>query len=273
MTRRYGVLKNLQSAKRREVRLKETNWPRPTSARGLRPEAEPSRPVVSRLSTDEAIQLRDLQSVTRRVGRINFVTSDVKQFVSDFSEGARDPTHYIAQQSLISREFADLWLRTPVEKRIFLIGAGKDAEMIKAVQAQFNRDGYTVFFYQTCVTVYGRLCDSAVVGAFFGSSGKAFLVDSLAAEASRYVPLVIAAAQRQPRGIQLFALAGYAGRDNCGFRATSNSASWGSNFGTNPTRTWSRVHLPEAGFRTALCVATLLIYCFVQGGLPVECGG
>jgi len=152
--------------------------------------------TITRLSKDDATILRDLEMVDRRVGTFSFVRAEVKAFARDFAIGAQNPMLYLNDETLIDKASRDAWLSAPVEKRVFIIGAGQDAQTIKAHQKSLQSDGYTSFFYQNCLPARGELCDSRLIGALFGTAHRGLLADTMAAGRSPYVPVEIAMAHR-----------------------------------------------------------------------------
>jgi len=167
---------------------------------GTLPGAEPSSLAqvgsgVNQLSKEDAVVLRSLLSTARRIRRISFITADVQQFVDDFRLGAKDPETYLRHPAVTDAELAATWLRVPPDKRIFIIGSGEDTAFVHRWSKDMEKDGYVTFFYQFCYRD-GQLCGSEGVGAFFATSGKAFIADSPSAQQSRYVSHEIAVAHR-----------------------------------------------------------------------------
>jgi len=152
--------------------------------------------VIGYVSRGDATVLRDLEMVDRRVGSLSIVQADVKRFIQEFGIGASDPDRYLKNSLLVSPELTELWLRTPLEKRIFIIGAGEDDRAIELYKRSLADSGFMALFYRDCHDPHGGLCDSRVIGAFFRTASRALMVESTAAERSLYVPLEVAKAHQ-----------------------------------------------------------------------------
>ena len=160
--------------------------------------------------------LRSVHSVSP-ISAIRIVPANVKQFASDFRQGASDPEAALREAATFSPELVNAWRMTPPEKRLFIAGAGEDTAAIDVLRHQLGQDGYGVFFYKFCVKPSGQLCPSATTGAFFKTAGQVLFLDSVAASNSRYVAVELDTAQRIQRGqrqlilvtpVQVLALAG-----------------------------------------------------------------
>ena len=125
-----------------------------------------------------------------------FASWEVKQFVSRFTRGAREPDRHLKRIQQSHAQLVNEWRAIPPERRVFLIGSGRDAGTIKELRQELRRQGFTAFFYDFCRDASGALCREEVVGAFFGTAGHAVLVDSTAASASRYVSLELIASKQ-----------------------------------------------------------------------------
>ena len=112
----------------------------------------------------------------------------MKQFAHDFEAGFRDPTSYLPQ---VSPELLSKWNKVPKEKRIFVIGAGKDSAKVSAWAESLRTQGNEVFFYDFC----RPLCSSKAVGAMAGTSGQIMLSHTTSAELSKYVEVEAATAR------------------------------------------------------------------------------
>jgi hypothetical protein len=131
-------------------------------------------------------QLELLRKVRSGLSGVSIVEGTVKRFSGDFEAGARHPYSYLSEVRL-SKE----WLAVPPEKRIFIIGAGKDSGEVSELAKSLKSDGYQVFFYDFC----RPLCSSHAVGAMFGTSGRTMLYRTPSAELSKYVEVEIATAR------------------------------------------------------------------------------
>lgn len=143
--------------------------------------------VVHALPHDDAKILHDLQTTKRRILRIAVTQSDVREFVRDFGEGAKDPMRTLMSRNEFDGQLIANWLSTPQEKRVFFIGSGGDFALMQSCAQQLEQDGYRSFFYKMCKDANGQLCESKVVGAMFATSGKAIVIDTPSAQQSRYV--------------------------------------------------------------------------------------
>jgi hypothetical protein len=141
--------------------------------------------------------------VPLRVSRISFVPVDVKRFLKQFGAGRQAPYRYLDEISTEYKPLVDKWLATPPDRRVFVVGSGTDAALVRGLRSSYEKLGYAVFFYEFCAGYVRELCSPEVVGAFFGTAGKVLFADTPAAAASRFVPYEIATVQ----GHQLIILA------------------------------------------------------------------
>jgi hypothetical protein len=128
-----------------------------------------------------------LQRVSGRSG-YSIVRGTVKRFAHDFEVGARNPSRY---ESKISPELLSEWKAVTPDKRIFIIGAGKDSTEVSELAESQKAQGNAVFFYDFC----RPLCSSEAVGAMFGTSGRTMLYNTPSAELSKYVEVEAATAR------------------------------------------------------------------------------
>jgi hypothetical protein len=121
----------------------------------------------------------------------SIVEGTVKRFARNFETGARNPDRFLSEVSLSQPELVKEWQKTPREKRIFVIGSGKDSAKISEFAESLKPDGYTVFFYKFC----RPLCPSKGVGAMAGTSGQTMLYQTPSAKLSKYVKVEVATAR------------------------------------------------------------------------------
>jgi len=119
----------------------------------------------------------------------------VKRFSQDFEAGARNPFRFLSEVRLSQPALVSEWENTPREKRIFVIGAGKDSAKVSELAKSLKADGYTAFFYKFCGQSSGALCSSQEVGAFFGTADQTMLYHTSSAELSKYVEVEAATAR------------------------------------------------------------------------------
>ena len=124
----------------------------------------------------------------------SIVDGAVKQFSTDFATGAKNPDRFMSEVSLSQPALVEKWKNTPREKRIFVIGAGKDSAKVSELTESLKSDGYTVFFYKFCRQSSGALCRSQAVGAMCGTSGITMVYQTPSAELSEYVKVEAATA-------------------------------------------------------------------------------
>jgi hypothetical protein len=127
------------------------------------------------------------------------VHRDVRRFGREFLEGTKDPIRYLraarprgiteSGRLRIQSPVAHRWLSTPIEKRIFVIGAREDEPLVRRFRRELEMQGYTVFFYLDCSTPQDQLCTSETVGALFATSGQTLISRSAPAQASEYIPV------------------------------------------------------------------------------------
>jgi hypothetical protein len=118
----------------------------------------------------------------------------VKRFSQDFEAGARNPDRFLSEVRLSQPALVKEWQNTPREKRICVIGAGKDSAKVSELAESLKSDGYKLFFYKFCGQS-GALCSSKAVGAFFGTSGSTMLYHTPSAELSKYVDVEVGTAR------------------------------------------------------------------------------
>jgi hypothetical protein len=118
----------------------------------------------------------------------------VKQFSTDFADGAKNPDRFMSEVSLSQPALVEKWKKAPREKRIFVIGAGKDSAKVSEWAESMQSDGYVVFFYKFCRQSSGGLCSSKAVGAMCGTSGITMVYQTPSAELSEYVKVEAATA-------------------------------------------------------------------------------
>jgi hypothetical protein len=162
---------------------------------GVATEAALGRQVASwTLKSEQRVVFRSFEAVRPRV-RWRVVRRDVKAFVRAFEAGAHEPEQHFADP-LVDPALVARWKATPKRDRIFVAGAQQDTAVIESLRAQLEHEGKTVFFYRFCAGATGALCESATVGAFFGTAGTAVLAVSDASGTSRFVPQEIEAGIR-----------------------------------------------------------------------------
>jgi hypothetical protein len=138
-------------------------------------------------------QLKPLSKILlHKTGLSGFSIVDgaVKQFSTDFAAGAKNPDRFMSEVSLSQPALVEKWKNTPREKRIFVIGAGKDSAKVSELTESLKSDGYAVFFYDFC----RPLCSSKAVGAMCATSGITMVYQTPSAELSEYVKVEAATA-------------------------------------------------------------------------------
>jgi aryl carrier-like protein len=134
----------------------------PRKAESTRKAPEQPRPKV----LDPQLEL--LYKISGHSPRPWVVEGTVKQFAHDFQTGAKDPDRFLSEVRSNQPALVKEWEAAPREKRIFVIGAGKDSAKVSELAEPWKSDGYAVFFYDFC----RPLCSSQAVGAMFGSPAK-----------------------------------------------------------------------------------------------------
>lgn len=127
--------------------------------------------------------------------RVVFATTSAKQFGQDFMAGSRHASQRLRALRARRPALVDGWLRTPVAKRVFVIGASQSQAEIVLLRSRLQAEGFNVFFYKFCEDFLNTLCSSQDVGAFFFTAGHVIAVKSPAASASAYIPVELAASQ------------------------------------------------------------------------------
>ena len=138
-------------------------------------------------------QLKPLSKILlHKTGFLGFsiVNGAVKQFSTDFEKGAKNPEQFMSEVSSSQPELVEKWNKAPQEKRIFVIGAGKDSAKVSEWAKSMESDGYIMFFYKFC----SPLCSSKAVGAMCKTSGTTMVYQTPSAELSEYVKVEAATA-------------------------------------------------------------------------------
>src|SRR5215510_4561685 len=150
-----------------------------------------SAELEQRLKRVAGPQLKLLQKIAPGFSPPAVVDGSVKRFATGFEAGARNPDRFLSevQPNLLSK-----WTKVPRDKRIFVIGAGKDSAKISEITESLRSDGYAVFFYKVCSEGGGALCSHEAVGAMCAKSGWTVLYETPYAKLSEYVQVEIATA-------------------------------------------------------------------------------
>jgi hypothetical protein len=157
------------------------------------PAALTQEELEQRLKEFAGPQLKLLQRIVPGLSPPFIVDASVKRFSAEFAEGAKDPDRFLSEISL-SQPRISKWLKATPDKRIFIIGAGKDSAEVSAWTELLESDGYSVFFYKFCSESGGALCSSKVVGAMFGKSRWTAVYQTPFAKLSEYVKVEAATA-------------------------------------------------------------------------------
>lgn len=149
---------------------------------------------------------RSLQATWRAMPQPLFVEANVFQFGTQFRMGAKSPMETLFSEkyrlhvqdgsearppnpalhfSEENSDRIDAWLNAPPEKRVFVIGARRDAFYVQKLRERYASSGIQFFFYQDCTP----LCRESTVGAFFRTASAVIKVDSVAAQHSKFIPL------------------------------------------------------------------------------------
>ena len=139
--------------------------------------------------------LRPIAEVSRRHPRFRLVPAAVKNFGKGFKRGAANPGRYLDQLVGAHEKLKTAWLAAPAERRVFIIGSGKDAPIANALKARYRARGIETFFYDFCAQAAGQLCSTDAVGAFFATAGQCVLLDSANVMTSQFIALEVALAK------------------------------------------------------------------------------
>ncbi len=159
-----------------------------------------SRQALSKIPQAELPVVKALVNASTGTPYVTFVRTRVKQFFKAYALGARNPDAYFRQARLTHPQVVSRWEGMPLDRRIFLIGAGKDDPFVRKYIEEQEKDGYTVFFYKDCEHTALASCDDAVVGAFMATAGHVLVLVSPFSEASLFVSLEAAVAERLRSG-------------------------------------------------------------------------
>jgi len=146
------------------------------------------KPPKQQLAKELDPRLQLVQTIDSGFTHFSVVEGAVKGFAHDFEVGARNHASY---ESKIPLELLKPWKEVTRDKRIFIIGAGKDSTEISKAAESLRAQGNAVFFYDFC----RPLCSSEAVGAMFGTSGRTMLYNTPSAELSKYVKVEAATAR------------------------------------------------------------------------------
>lgn len=147
--------------------------------------------------------VKALENTSTGTPYITFVQTRVKQFFKAYAQGARNPDEYLRRARSTHPQVVSRWEGTPLDRRIFLVGAGKDDPFVRNYIHESEKDGYTVFFYKDCEHTAFASCDDAVVGAFMASASRVLALVSSASEASLFCSPETVFAQRFRAGRKL----------------------------------------------------------------------
>lgn len=142
-------------------------------------------------------RLRLLETVSTAIGKLPkvvFCSASAKKFGKEFLKGSKSATEQLQGLRRRSPALVEPWLKTPMEKRVFIIGASQSSQEIALLKIALEKDGFKLFFYKFCEPYLTNLCSPQEVGAFFSTSGHVISVKSPAASASSYIPVEIATA-------------------------------------------------------------------------------
>lgn len=138
------------------------------------------------------------------IPKVVTVSARAKLFATHFREGAQSPIEtfnetnrwefksaangeYLLRKTQAA-ELIDAWQRKPKNKRIFVTGSNSDEKYVDALKAQYEQEGYILYFYKYC----NPLCPEKLVGAFFGTAGTAIHIQSPGAKSSLFIPIEVA---------------------------------------------------------------------------------
>jgi len=110
---------------------------------------------------------------------IGTVGTEMPAFRGAVERGASIGGDHLNQLAGVKSAETDLWVRTPAEKRVFLVGAISDGPTIWQLSETLRAGGYAVFLHdfrqgQSLRSSLGE-CPSALVGAYFGTAGHALV--------------------------------------------------------------------------------------------------
>jgi hypothetical protein len=147
--------------------------------------------LEQRLKQVAGPQLKLIQEIAPGFSPPAIVEGSVRQFATGFEAGARNPDRFLSE---VPPDLLSKWTKVPRDKRIFVIGAGKDSARISEWTKLLRSDGYEVFFYEFCSEGGGALCSHETVGAMCAKSGLTVLYETPSAKLSKYVQVEIATA-------------------------------------------------------------------------------
>ncbi|MEY4809590.1 MAG: hypothetical protein RLZZ206_3979 [Cyanobacteriota bacterium] len=140
------------------------------------------------------IPLKELGSGSAvKVTAVKVVNLRVWQFYHGFRKGADNPDRYLGFMRAKQPSLVDAWLKTPRDKRIFIVGSGKESELADSKSRDLQKQGYRTFFFNDCKPI---ACNDAHVGAMLATADNAYFLNTPLAQQSRFVEVEIAAARR-----------------------------------------------------------------------------
>jgi hypothetical protein len=149
-------------------------------------------PVGKRLSPQQKNFLIPLKELGHDAA-VKVVNLRVWQFYRGFRKGADNPDRYLGFMRAKQPRLVDAWLKTPRDKRIFIVGSGKESELADSASRDLQKQGYRTFFFNDCKPI---LCNDAHVGAMLATADNAYFLNTPLAQKSRFVEVELAAARR-----------------------------------------------------------------------------
>lgn len=133
--------------------------------------------LLARLIPPQQRLLATLQRSPYRPGPVGVVLADVFAYQAAIERGAAPGGDPLTHLSNLKSARADVWLRTPAAKRVFVAGAGSDGPTLWQFGEILKADGYEVFLYDYCQNLQSGLgeCPSATASAYLQTAGHALV--------------------------------------------------------------------------------------------------
>jgi hypothetical protein len=127
------------------------------------------------------------------ISKFMFAKAHVKKFGKKFMNGTKEPSAYLDILRKRNPQLVEQWLSVPRNKRIFIVGAGKDEVAVSKISDHYKNDGFETFFYKDCVQFLKMLCSEEEVGVLFATSGHVIAIKSPYSDVSPYIQVELAA--------------------------------------------------------------------------------
>lgn len=149
--------------------------------------------------------MRTLPAVASEMS-ITWESTSVAHVLEGIDRGARDPQRGFAMAPTFYAARVAEWQQMG-DKGIAILGSRLDHPELMPIVAEWEAQGFKVFFFEFCRDVGGILCPPETVGAFAATAGHVFWMDTPAGRASRFVgpeiDVLVRARTGAPRALRI----------------------------------------------------------------------